>query len=356
MKPQKKFLDMQPYKQPWLEDALIESVFIIAPAFLPVFAVYAFHDYFAIHEVSTMWWVILVICVDVSHVYSTLFRLYWDRETFSKNKRLLLLIPVTAFVIGFALHYYDPPVFWRLLAYVAAFHFIRQQYGFMRLYSRKENASAFNRLLDQLAIYSATIYPLIYWHVHATTKLGWFVAGDFVKLNIGSFEIALTSLYWLILSMYFLRELILFIKSGVINLPKNLIVAGTYISWYVGIVSFQGDLIFTFLNVVAHGIPYMALIWIHGKKRSANFKFNSKGILIFITSIFMLAYLEENFWDSLIWNDHPEIFFVQGSAFLLQHPVSISIGVALLVLPQVTHYVLDGFIWKLSKNSASLKL
>ncbi len=156
--------------QPWLVNSFLESVFILAPAILPVAIILIFNDYFTVHGVSTLWWVVLVLCIDVSHVYSTLFRLYWDKSTFKKYKRHLVIIPVAGFAIGFALHFYDSLLFWRVLAYIAVYHFVRQQYGFVRLYSRTESATTLNRQIDALAIYNATLYPLIHWHIHSTKK------------------------------------------------------------------------------------------------------------------------------------------------------------------------------------------
>src|SRR5688572_6623786 len=150
---------MQFNKQPWLGSPVKECIFILAPALLPVAVVFIFSDYFLTTEVSTWWWVVLVLCIDVSHVYSTLFRLYWDHSTFLKYKRALIVIPVVALTVGIVVHYYDSLVFWRVLAYIAVFHFVRQQYGFMRLYSRKELPSKWNRFVDSISVYNATIYP-----------------------------------------------------------------------------------------------------------------------------------------------------------------------------------------------------
>lgn len=343
---------MRESSQPWLSNPWKESVFILAPALLPVALVFLFQDYFVTHQVSTMWWVVLVLCIDVSHVYSTLFRLYWDRQTFDTYKKVLIIIPIVSFVAGFALHYYSSLMFWRVLAYVAVYHFVRQQYGFMRLYSRKGHTGRINKVIDSLAIYNATLYPLLYWHIHATQKISWFMPGDFMHLNLDHYEWLMTSLYIVIAVLYLAKEMFGSVRRRMTNIPKNLIVAGTYLSWYVGIVSFQGDLIFTLLNVAAHGIPYMALIWIYGeKKATTRFAFNLKGFTIFIGVLFLLAYVEENLWDGMIWKDHPEIFPFLAEIDQLQNPLVVSVIVSVLVLPQVTHYILDGFIWRFSKDS-----
>jgi hypothetical protein len=348
----KQFWKMKKFNQPWLDSPLEEIIFILLPALLPVAVVFIFRGYFVSHPVSTAWWVVLVLCVDVSHVYSTLFRLYWDKPTFVKYKKILVAIPAAAFAVGLALHFYDSLLFWRILAYIAVYHFVRQQYGFMRLYSRLENSSHFERLIDSAAIYAATIYPLLYWHAHATDKLAWFVKGDFIPLPLASFEIVMNILYMTIILSYTIKELIITVRSRFFNIPKNLLVIGTFLSWYVGIVAFQGDLIFTLLNVVAHGIPYMALIWIHGKKRAkTKFTFSWKGVIIFLGILFILAYAEEYLWDGMIWSEHTDIFpFIDGLD-PLQNPLLISVTVSLLVLPQITHYVLDGFIWRFSKDN-----
>ena len=339
--------------QPWLASPVKESVFILAPAIVPVALVIIFQNYFLKHqEVSSLWWITLVLCIDVSHVYSTLFRLYWDKPTFRKYRTTLTWIPLLGLVVGFALHYYDPMIFWRTLAYVAVFHFIRQQYGFLRLYARKEKAGRFSKTLDTVAIYNATLYPLLYWHIHLTGKLSWFVAGDFIALEADQADLFFKAVFVIIMIAYIVKECWHSYKNSLLNIPKNMIMLGTYASWYVGIILFEGDLIFTLLNVVAHGIPYMGLIWIYGEKKSTGkFSFTLKGVFIFLAALFALAYFEESIWDMFVWKDHPDIFPFLTNASPLTNPVAISILVSVLVLPQITHYILDGFIWRLSKDA-----
>jgi hypothetical protein len=341
-------------KSPWLTDPVKESWLIMVPSILPVVVVLVFKDYFLNHPVSSLWWILLVVCIDVSHVYSTLFRMYWDTPTFQQYKKLLLIIPIVGFIIGFVLHYYSQTMFWRILAYVAVFHFVRQQYGFMRLYSRQENNPRWIKFIDTISIYNATLYPLLYWHIHLTNRINWFVKDDFIAIPFQYTEV-FTVIYISILTIYIVKEVWSFFKLKRFNTPKNLIVIGTYASWYVGIVLFQGDLIFTLLNVVAHGIPYMGLVWLYGEKKAAHgFNFGWKGILVFLGILIMLAYVEEGIWDLFVWRDHTEVFPVVSSLIdPLNHPLALSILVPMLVLPQITHYVLDGFIWKFSKDPSA---
>ena len=110
---------------------------------------------------------------------------------------------------------------------------------------------------------------------------------------------------------------------------------------------------FTMLNVVAHGIPYMALIWLLKEKEGGEKGNHSVSVArylrsatIFIVVIVLFSYLEEGLWDGLVWREHTSVFPLFS---LLPHLTSkeiLSVLVPLLSLPQSTHYVLDGFIWK----------
>jgi len=338
------------YSQPWLSSLTTDSVFILLPAVLPLFAILTFPQYF-LHqtEVSSIWWVVLVLAIDVAHVYSTFFRFYWNLATFQKYKSHLVVIPVIGLVGGVALFSLDNLIFWRVLAYLAVFHFIRQQYGFMRIYMRDEKVPSFCRLVDSAAIYAATLYPLFYWHMYRTNEINWFVTGDFFSIPQTLRPYA-ELVYFGIIILYVGKEVATSLKKGQFNIPKNAIVFGTYISWYCGIVYFKGDLIFTMLNVMAHGIPYMALIYIYESKGTTQtVEVPWKRIAVFITTIFVLAYFEEGLWDILIWRDHENIFPMFSSFSQIDSQGILSFAIPLLALPQFTHYVLDGYIWKLKR-------
>src|SRR5438067_2454011 len=87
-----------------------------------------------VHETPDWTWVTAVLLIDVAHVWSTAFIVYFDAREFRRRFWLYTLVPVLAFVIGLALHLAGEVVFWRVLAYLAVFHFVRQQYGWVALY------------------------------------------------------------------------------------------------------------------------------------------------------------------------------------------------------------------------------
>ncbi len=343
-------------RQPWLYSAGSDTAFILAPAFAVTAAVLAFPHAFA-GPVTPIAWFLLVVGVDVAHVYSTLYRTYFDPEERKKYATLLYLIPALCWVGGAILYSAGSMIFWRVLAYVAAFHFVRQQYGFLRLYSRKDDLPAWKRRLDAVAVYLAAIYPLVYWHTQGRV-FHWFVAGDFLTIPVPGLELATRWAYIVTLAAYAASEVML--KRW--NVPKNLILTGTAISWYTGIVAFNGDLTFTVTNIVAHGIPYMALVWIHERKQVAkpsgpekqNYLkrwFTPRMIPAFAGMLLVFAYLEEALWDAMVWREHTQFF--EWFAFLpaVSDHTLLALLVPLLALPQSTHYVLDGFVWKVRSLS-----
>lgn len=346
-------------KQPWLGKPYVDILFILSPPFLCLLAIVCFPEVFQNNKnMPDAWWVLLILLVDVAHVYSTLYRTYFNKAAYRKFKPLLIAIPVLSFVAGVMIYTVSDAWFWRILAYLAVYHFIRQQYGFMKLYSRYESTPNWERNIDKFMIYYATIYPLLHWHLGEKRNFNWFVDNDFFFFPASGILDFAAAVYWICIGCYLLKEMLHFFKNRQINIPKFTLITGTLISWYFGIIYFNGDLAFTLLNVISHGIPYMALIWISGTNdlekqktdKLVQFFFGKYGIVFFLGLIFLLAYLEEGLWDMTVWKEHKNIF-----GFFHQIPLQIdqtllAIIVPLLTLPQITHYVVDGFIWKKTKE------
>ncbi|WP_163409107.1 hypothetical protein [Flavobacterium ajazii] len=337
--------------QPWIHKAKTDLLFIIGPSFFVLAIIFMFQDYITEIEnnYSFYTWLFLIVFIDVAHVYATLFKTYFVADEFQKKKKLLILLPIICFVISMVLFSFGSLVFWSFLAYVAVFHFIRQQYGFMRLYARNEEKTKASVIIDNLAIYAATVYPMLFWFLSPNRKFNWFVEDEFFHFEN---QTLLNILFWIyigILLLYVVRTGIISVKNSFFNIPKNIIVLGTALSWYFGIVYFNDDLVFTLLNVVSHGIPYMALVYFREVENkidsgSGVFSFLKSYNAVFIYALILLviAFSEEFLWEFFVWNENISIsnFDFSGWQFVL---------VPLLSVPQFTHYLLDGFIWKSKK-------
>lgn len=358
------------FRQPWISNARYDIPFILAPAFLITGFIVLFS--FGIQQMQDfpIWvWGILIVGVDVSHVYSTLFRTYFDKEEFSARQSLYVLVPLASWIVGCILYSFGSIIFWRVLAYLAVFHFVRQQYGFMMIYARAERGyHRLFRLIDKISIYSATVYPLLYWHLHER-NFNWFIKEDFFAAHeYEGISLFLSAVYIGILLIYFSKEIFLFRKNGFINIPKNLLFIGTVLSWYVGIVMINHDIAFTAINVISHGIPYMALIWLYGRNQNDERReaphyiwqwigvvFQKRMIFVFTGILLIFAFFEEAVWDGFIWREHGSLFFVSNYLPVIKDHATLSWIIPLLTLPQLTHYLLDAYIWRMQTQGTQWK-
>ena len=300
-------------------------------------------------------WISAVLLIDVAHVWSTSFRVYFDIEEFKRRVWLYTLVPVFGYAVGVALYSEGALVFWKALAIIAVFHFVRQQYGWVALYRAKlKEKSRVSWWIDAAAIYLATVYPLAFWMTSLPRNFNWFVANDFFVLP-RLVEQILFPIYVLALCAYFGKSVYLYFAEGFLNIGKDIIVLTTAVCWYVGIVALDSDYAFTVTNVIIHGVPYFALIYFYAKARRESagrfYKSVSSHWIVFLATLWALAYVEELFWHRGVWHDERSFLF--GANWDLETWKMYL--VPLLAVPQLTHYILDGFVWR-RKNNENFRL
>jgi hypothetical protein len=307
---------------------------------------------------TPLWaWVLLVVCVDVAHVWSTVFRTYLDREEVLRRPALYLLAPLTAYLLGVLAYLVSAGWFWRLFAYTALFHFVRQQYGWGMLYARKARVADAERRLDAAALYAATLGPVVWWHANLPREFWWFVENDFLAGVPGWVGTLALGLHGGVLAAWAGFQAVRVLRGEGLQAGKVLLVLATWGTWFGGIVLARDDFAFTVMNVLLHGVPYFALLFRYARGRQAEggygpwaplLRAGLPGFLLFLGA---LAFAEEFLWDQLVWHDRPRLF---GDGGLVLAPDVLALVVPLLALPQATHYLLDAFIWKAGKDPALL--
>ena len=303
-----------------------------------------------LNEESPDWtWISAVLLIDVAHVWSTSFRVYFDAEEFKSRIWLYTLVPIFGYVLGVALYSEGELTFWRVLAIVAVFHFVRQQYGWVALYRAKlKEKPRVSWWIDAAAVYLATVYPLAFWMTNLPRNFEWFVKDDFLRLP-ALVETVLFPIYVLALVAYFGKSVYLYFAEGFLNVGKDIVVATTAVCWYAGIVLFNSDYAFTVTNVIIHGVPYFALIYFYAKTRRETagkfYRSISHNWIVFLATLWALAYAEEIIWHRGVW--HEKNWMFGGNWDLKDWKMYL---VPLLAVPQLTHYLLDGFIWRRKYN------
>ena len=346
----------------WIVSAPYDLAFIVGPAVFALAVVALCPQVRAEGAETPLWaWVACILAVDVAHVWSTLYRTYLDPVERARRPLLYIAVPLLCLVTGVVAYSIARQLFWRALAYVAVLHFVRQQYGLVALYGHRGGwTSRADPWIDKAAIYAATIYPMIVWHTQLPRPFVWFTPGDFIALP--AWLAPVSRVAWIAALAVFAARQLYLVASGIRPSPgRILVVATTAASWWVGIVACEADWAFTLTNVLAHGIPYMALIWIYNHRKHARGTgllarlANPAWVPVFLGLLVLLAWGEEALWDNVLWHERAAIFGDVRAWFAwADSHAALSVLVPLLTLPQATHYVLDAFLWRFDGSNPDL--
>lgn len=344
---------------PWLVSARWDLALLTGPALLAC-AVAALVPTGTV--LGPAGWLLLVVGVDVAHVYATLWRSLFDPAALRATPARWVLVPLGCLAGLLALSLLAPAWFWTVLAYLAVFHFIRQQWGFAALYRLAEElpGRSLDARVEKAAHYAITGFPMLWWHAHLPRHIRWFTPTDFL---VGLPRWTL----WpagLLAAAVVLWHVVLRIQSRRRSPGRDLWMATTAAVWWVGIVFTDADAAFTATNVIAHGVPYVALVWLTGRRSwdetgrgpGARALYHPAALLLFLAPLLSLAIVEEALWDRLVWLEHAGIFGDWSPVDDDGLPdVAVRVLVAVLSLPQVTHYILDGLIWRMGPDNARLR-
>ncbi len=356
----------------WLFSKKIDLVWLFLPVWITWLVCFALPESILNQSIPLWFWVVFILGIDVTHVWSTIFRTYLDKEEFKQHRDMLIAIPFACFTGLMVIATVSEYFFWRVMAYIALHHFIKQQYGFLALYRARFGRAVQHRFVsDKLAIYTGMLWPVLFWHLNQGRQFSWFVQGDFLEFGtwLSAIGIPSESLWWFnaignvvyafVLLVWLVEEIgFAYQKKQYFAWGKVLWVVSTALNWFLGIVWFNSDFAFSLTNVVAHGIPYMVLIFFYVERKKQLKKPRNVGVrflpvLQMLLIICFLAFGEEYFWDMLL-NREKEALFRSMFAYpiaVLQSPIARGVALGLLSVPQVAHYFIDGIIWKKSPKN-----
>lgn len=292
-------------------------------------------------EVGVAGWLLFVVGVDVAHVWSTLWVSVLHGAQRRAHGALFAGLAAGLYLGGAALHgALGSAAFWRVVAYAACFHFVRQQIGWVHLARAK--AGEFDRVgarLDAAVVALAALEPLAYWHVHGRS-FGWMIANDFVRLP--AMTLAVVRAAFAVVACVFLAREARAAWRGDLHLGKLAVVLSTALGWHLAIEAWDSDLAFTAFNTTGHAAPYVYLVATRAEPdslagRSAR---TVPAALAFAGVLVACALAEEGLWEALVWGEHG---FPEPPAWARHLATAI---VPLLVLPQVVHYALDAVVWR----------
>ena len=138
----------------WIHSPVFDGALILGPAVVSVLLV-LFVPTLRAERLPPWGWLVFVVGIDVAHVWSSLYRTYLDPDELRRRRTHYVATPLICFGAGVVLYSLGSLAFWRVLAYLAVLHFVRQQYGFVMLYRhRSGERGRLDATIDKAAIYA----------------------------------------------------------------------------------------------------------------------------------------------------------------------------------------------------------
>src|SRR5882724_7478401 len=210
------------------------------------------------------------ILIDAPHVFGTFSRTYFDRAE-RKARSRLLWGSLLFFAIGPLLVLAGAGfLFFFVAALWAYYHLVKQHYGFMVLYKKKNGDLApIDNALDRLLLLSAFNYPFIAFiardpeamtRVPASLRFG--VNGVATLLLAGTIVLGIA---WLG------RQIQRAVTGEALNVPKYLLLAAAIpMHWIVLLTPMpHKPIAIVAILTVYHNLQYHRLVWFHNKKYNA---------------------------------------------------------------------------------------
>jgi hypothetical protein len=207
------------------------------------------------------------ILIDAPHVFGTFSRTYFDR-TERQNRRRLLWGSLLFFAVGPILVLSGLGlIFFFLAALWAYYHLVKQHYGFMVLYKKKNNDLApVDNALDRLLLLFAFNYPFVAFIARDPEAMARVpVTVQPIVNGLATFLLAGT----IVLAIAWLGRQIQRAMAGEpLDVPKYLLLAAAIpMHWIVLLTPMpHKPIAIVAILTIYHNLQYHRLIWFHNKK------------------------------------------------------------------------------------------
>ena len=287
------------------------------------------------------------VFIDAPHLFATYSRTYFDREERQSRKRLLwgsllfFAVGPAMVVAGAGLLFFFFALLW------AYFHLVKQHYGFMILYKKKnDDLAPRDNLLDRLFLMLALVCPVVVFIARDPQALERAPA-SLVPYISGLETLVTTATVIAALAWLFAQGQRLLARRP-LNLPKYLLFAAAIpMHWVVLLTPMPNKLIaIVALLTIYHNLQYHRLVWFYNQKyargQDARARYGAASIIsrrllyyLAFGVVFGLAYRlprdymthahgQEAFWTQLF------VSFLWGFPFI--------------------HYYLDSKIWRVRRD------
>ena len=287
------------------------------------------------------------ILIDAPHVFGTFSRTYFDRTERHNRARLLwgslLFFAIGPLLVlaGFGL------VFLFVAALWAYYHLVKQHYGFMVLYKKKNGDLAHvDNVLDRVFLLFAFNYPFVEFIARDPDAMARVPAvlhggvNGFARLLLAGTIISF--IVWLG------RQIQRAIVGEPLNVPKYLLLgAAIPMHWIVLLTPMpHKPIAIVAILTIYHNFQYHRLIWFHNQKyANAREKYGAAELI----SRRILFYIAFGVLFGIIYQGPRQVLGYLGLRNAAQ-PMTIQLGISFLWGYAFIHYYLDSKIWRVRRD------
>jgi len=308
------------------------------------------------------------ILIDAPHVFGTFSRTYFDKSEWKTRKRLLLgsllffIIGPTLVLLGAGFTFFFVAALW------AYYHLVKQHYGFMVLYKKKNNDLApIDNALDRWFLMFAFNYPFVAFIANDPAAMARVPA----ILRGGVKAVALILLIGtIVLGVgWVVRQLQRLLVREPLNVPKYLLLAAAIPMHWVALFTPMPakPIVLVAILTIYHNLQYQRLVWFHNQKygtRASRALDSAKGMpeacvpdygpAAFISRR-LIYYLAFGILFGIIYQG-PRQFLGYLNLHTGDSPAAltkpIQLGIAFLWGYAFIHYYLDSKIWRVRRDPA----
>lgn len=349
-------------KQPWFHSWYADFFGLhFLPFFFVIMALFEIPPFgnSNLHLMGTI--ISFILIIDWAHIFAQWYRIYSNPVESSFNKWIyplsyFLMIPLIACVV----HYSGRFPVERFLVYFVIYHFIKQHYGYTRIYSSADgNKTKRESFFESSLIYCSMVVPLIYWHINFPDKT-FLWKTFFIESSIFDLVIYPGLLFYSIsLAGYVYFEFKRFQRTNFFNWSKNLAILSPALGW--GVISLypESKYLIYFSIVLTHDISYSFFVWLIGRrdkklisKEVSWFSWTSiPGLFFYFAMIILVGQTILVIHHRYVGHSLPNLIFGDFFNFLVYAPGwKQDFGVALFFATQSHHYFIDKYLWKKEKD------
>lgn len=308
------------------------------------------------------------ILIDAPHVFGTLSRTYFDASEWKTRKRLLLgsllffVVGPTLVVLGLGFTFFFVAALW------AYYHLVKQHYGFMVLYKKKNHDLApLDNALDRWLLMFAFNYPFVAFIANDPNAMA--RVPPVLRSGVNSVAMLLLVGTMVLGVLWFGRQIQRAVLRQTLDVPKYLLLAAAIpMHWIVLLTPMPNKPIaIVAILTIYHNLQYHRLIWFHNQKYSgtgvssvdhaqeAHATLRAKYGPAELISRRLLYYIAFGVLFGLLYQGPRTILNYLGmkashSMAAGELSLPIQLGIAFLWGYAFIHYYLDAKIWRVRRD------